>query len=340
MKHITRLGCLISSSLLLLSSCVEPEITSEEHALKVIAQHPADSFEYFVTQAGYPASPRIYFNEALLRQVSSQSTIYICLSQQRARMYVKGKVAADWPVSTGISSRPTPTGSYRILEKKEDHASTLWGRLYDADGKLLNRDADSRVVTVPEGGKFVGSAMPYWQRLTWDGIGMHIGRVVPGRKLSHGCIRMPRQAAARMFRLTTLGRTRVHVINEVESKFPKNARTAMHAQRIVANYRKYVADYANQHGADEDVEMTEVFLQSQEDLTYQLPSKHSVEHIELHEDALENPNIHPAAPAKISSSDEDDDAEAPVAASMPESTSGRMLSASQRRSGSARIIRL
>ncbi len=299
MKHITRLSCLLTASLLLFSSCSEPDLSSEEHALKVIAQHPADSFEYFVTQKNYPVSPLIYFNDKLLRQASSKSVIYICLSQQRARLYVKGAVAADWPVSTGAGDRATPTGSYRIIEKKADHASTLWGRLYDADGKVINRDANSTKITIPEGGKFVGSAMPYWQRLTWDGIGMHIGRVVPGRKLSHGCIRMPRKAAAKMFDLTTLNRTRVHIVDSVEAEFPRNAHTAMHAHKIVSNYRKYAADYAKQHGADEDVEMTEVFLLSQKNLASQLPAVSNFEHIELREDALNTPELHPSAAMNV-----------------------------------------
>ncbi len=290
---------MLSACMLVFSSCSELDLSSEEHALRVIAQHPADSFEYFVTQNNYPTSPLIYFNEELLRQTSSKSPIYICLSQQRARLYVKGKVAADWPVSTGAGSRATPTGSYRVIEKKADHASTLWGRLYNSDGKVINRDANATQITIPEGGKFVGSAMPYWQRLTWDGIGMHIGRVVPGRKLSHGCIRMPRQAASKMFALTTLNRTRVHIVDEVESEFPKSAHAAMHAQHIVSNYRKYAADYAKKHGADEDLELSEVFILSQANLANQLPAKSEVEHIILREDALEKPELHPSASMNV-----------------------------------------
>jgi lipoprotein-anchoring transpeptidase ErfK/SrfK len=32
--------------------------------------------------------------------------------------------------------------------------------------------------------------MPYWMRVTWFGIGMHIG-YVPDHAASHGCIRVP-----------------------------------------------------------------------------------------------------------------------------------------------------
>jgi hypothetical protein len=45
---------------------------------------------------------------------------------------------------------------------------------------------------VPEGGKFVGAPMRYWMRLTWDGVGHHIGPLPRSRRAaSHACIRGP-----------------------------------------------------------------------------------------------------------------------------------------------------
>jgi hypothetical protein len=46
--------------------------------------------------------------------------------------------------------------------------------------------------------------MPYMQRITWSGVAMHQG-VVPGHPASHGCIRLPREFAQRLWRITKVG---------------------------------------------------------------------------------------------------------------------------------------
>jgi hypothetical protein len=49
--------------------------------------------------------------------------------------------------------------------------------------------------------------MPYMQRITWSGIALHAG-VVPGHPASHGCIRLKKDFAVRLWHLTRRG-TRV-----------------------------------------------------------------------------------------------------------------------------------
>lgn len=178
-----------------------------------------DSYEHFVCNHGYPKTMEIYRNAELLKKADRRSAVHICLKQQRGRLYVGGQVAADWPVSTGVSGRETPTGSYVVLEKKKDYASNLYGNIKDANGRTVKRNADITKDPVPEGGAFVGSPMPNWQRLTWDGMGMHTGKVRAGERLSHGCIRTPGSMATELFNITATG-TRVHVNESVESCFP------------------------------------------------------------------------------------------------------------------------
>jgi lipoprotein-anchoring transpeptidase ErfK/SrfK len=48
--------------------------------------------------------------------------------------------------------------------------------------------------------------MPYMQRLTWYGIALHAGRV-PGYPASHGCIRLPKSYARKLYALTDYGTT-------------------------------------------------------------------------------------------------------------------------------------
>ena len=68
--------------------------------------------------------------------------------------------------------------------------------------------------------------MPLWQRLTGDGVGMHIGKVRAGHRLSHGCIRTPGDMARELYRVTRVG-TRVSVIKNIEPNYP--AREALAA---------------------------------------------------------------------------------------------------------------
>ena len=48
--------------------------------------------------------------------------------------------------------------------------------------------------------------MPYWQRITGYGIGMHVGNIpTPGQPASHGCIRMPKEFAPLLYEVTKVG---------------------------------------------------------------------------------------------------------------------------------------
>ena len=176
-------------------------------------------YEEFITNGYYPEVMDIYTDDALLAQANASCPVFICLSQQRGRLYVGNQVAADWPVSTGIPGRDTPTGKFRITQKKEQYASNRYGKMYDANGKCISTDADAFKDPIPPGGKFVGSPMPNWQRLTSDGVGMHTGKVRAGQRLSHGCIRTPHSMAVKLFGITAVG-TRVTVCDHPEEQFP------------------------------------------------------------------------------------------------------------------------
>lgn len=180
-----------------------------------------DGYELFVKAIPkYPNTMVIYRNSELMKKATPDCPIYICLSQQRGRLYVDGKVAADWPVSTGTSNHPTPTGTFPVLEKKKDYTSHTWGKIFDAEGKCVNSNANTRSDSIPEGGKFEGSPMPNWHRMTATGIGMHTGRVRAGRQLSHGCIRTPGRMASELYSITATGRTKIIVNKEVEACYP------------------------------------------------------------------------------------------------------------------------
>ena len=128
--------------------------------------------------------------EAPLQLAVSQALeggVVIVISKASQQMYVfqRSKLWAVSPVSTGKKGKETPSGVFAILQKKEFHRSNLYSN----------------------------APMPFMQRLTWDGIAIHAGRL-PGYPASHGCIRLPDDFAQALFQLTGFESTAVIVVNE------------------------------------------------------------------------------------------------------------------------------
>ncbi|MBQ2379557.1 MAG: L,D-transpeptidase, partial [Akkermansia sp.] len=247
----TSLGLMVLLTMSSCTSCLFPSLLPEDkQAISTIKQQikalPKDksiesdnyeisSYEYFVSHLYYLETAVAYRDEALMAKADASCPVYICLSQQRGRLYVDGKVALDWPVSTGKENTPTSRGRFVILEKKKEHSSGRFGEILDADGKVVEADADSRKHTVPPGGKWKGADMPNWMRLTDFGIGMHTGVVVPGMRLSHGCIRLPHNISTILFETLALN-SRVYVQDGVEECFP--CKEAMQEGEIRRSNRK------------------------------------------------------------------------------------------------------
>lgn len=95
--------------------------------------------------------------------------VEISLANQRVRLYKSGRIEYETKCSTGRKGFSTPTGEFVITGKDRLRVSNL----YDAE-------------------------MPFFMRLSESPVGMHQG-VVPDFPASHGCIRLPREAAKRLF---------------------------------------------------------------------------------------------------------------------------------------------
>ncbi len=145
-------------------------------------------------------------------QIKGDVYVKVVLKEQRAYVY-RGKSEIGWSyVATGISKYPTPVGSFQVLERTADKHSNLYGKIYDAHGKVINSDAKSGRDPIPEGGRFVGAHMAYWMRISLDGLGLHVGPIPnPGHPASHGCIRLPRAAAQKIFDTVRVG-TPVYIV--------------------------------------------------------------------------------------------------------------------------------
>ncbi len=102
--------------------------------------------------------------------------VVVGLSDQQAYLYRGSELMAVAAVSSGATKTPTPTGIFQVLEKKTMHHS----RKYD------------------------NAPMPFMHRIDRFGVALHAGHN-PGRPASHGCVRLPKQFAQKLFSATSVG---------------------------------------------------------------------------------------------------------------------------------------
>lgn len=132
-----------------------------------------------VAQLGIASSEALTPGEFVWKDAGSSSepvTVTVSLPLQRAYVYRGSTLIGVSTVSTGKAGHETPVGEFEILQKKVNHKSNLYN----------------------------DAPMPYMQRLTWDGIALHAGKI-PGRPASHGCIRLPAAFAKKLFAATQMG---------------------------------------------------------------------------------------------------------------------------------------
>lgn len=163
------------------------------------------TYDHFKAMKEYPKTKKVWKNEAVLAKTnSSNSRLVLSRKLQRGFLMKGDEVAMDYPISSGKSGFRTPGGNFKIMEKTVTKSSNLYGKVYDAEGnRIYGKEKPS---DVPEGGKFVGAPMPYWMRITGDGVGHHIGNIPSSHyPASHGCVRGPRSAIPTVFRKVGIG---------------------------------------------------------------------------------------------------------------------------------------
>jgi lipoprotein-anchoring transpeptidase ErfK/SrfK len=130
--------------------------------------------------------------------------IRLSLGEQKAYFYKGDQLVGVSILSTGREGYGTPSGSFKILQKNQDHVSSVYGDYVDAvTGEVVKKDIDRRKDPMPKGAKYDGAKMPFFMRIH-GGVGMHAG-FLPGYPASHGCIRMPAFMAESFFRNANLG---------------------------------------------------------------------------------------------------------------------------------------
>jgi lipoprotein-anchoring transpeptidase ErfK/SrfK len=142
--------------------------------------------------------------------------IEIDLSAQKAFLLHDGGVVYESPISSGRPGFRTRTGNFTVVQKDEDHLSTMYGSIVDASGRTVVAGADSGM-KVPPGGKFIAAPMHHFLR--FDGAtGLHAGHL-PGYPASHGCVRMPQAKAALFYNIVEVG-TPVRVYGTAPNNTP------------------------------------------------------------------------------------------------------------------------
>jgi lipoprotein-anchoring transpeptidase ErfK/SrfK len=132
----------------------------------------------------------------------SPYSVEIDLERQTAYLIRGRRIVLASEISSGRSGHLTETGAFKIIEKEQNHFSSLYGKIIDRNGRTVVADADADMA-VPRGGKFLPAPMRYFMRFH-DAIGMHAG-YLPGYPASHGCIRMPEQNAIAFFNAIEVG---------------------------------------------------------------------------------------------------------------------------------------
>jgi L,D-transpeptidase catalytic domain len=123
-----------------------------------------------------PSRPAPPVEAAAPRPAGDPIMAVVSIKSQEVTFYDADGWILRAPVSTGVKGRETPAGVFAVVEKDEDHRSTMYDDAW----------------------------MPHMQRITWNGVALH-GGPLPGYAASHGCIRMPYGFAEKLFTKTRIG---------------------------------------------------------------------------------------------------------------------------------------
>ena len=135
------------------------------------------------------------------------SSLIVSLFDQKAWLLNgSGEPVLSTDVSTGVPGKETPEGTFPVLERLETKRSNRYGRFVDIESReVIVKESWKHSGPPPPGTEYEGISMPYWMRLTWDGIGMHVGRFPKRTRASFGCIRVVGKAQELIYEKTRMG---------------------------------------------------------------------------------------------------------------------------------------
>lgn len=184
------------------SLALTPSVQAQETTSTSTASHPKQAYSSKgVVSRQYSVQDRVRYqlwnytwkpdpNQPITR-------IEVRIGEQKVVVYQGDSVAGVSPTTTGKPGHDTPTGHYSILAKDIDHKSNLYGVFVDANGYVVDGNAEAGQ-KAPAGAAYDAADMPYYLRIREDGVGLHAG-FLPGYPASHGCIRLPHAFAELLF---------------------------------------------------------------------------------------------------------------------------------------------
>ena len=107
---------------------------------------------------------------------AAKLSIVVDLTAQEAKLLRDGQTVMVTKVSSGKKEKPTPPGRYVVTQKYTDWRSNLYHN----------------------------ASMPFFLRLSCGSVGLHAG-VIPGYPASHGCVRLPKEIAQKLYQLVPKG---------------------------------------------------------------------------------------------------------------------------------------
>ena len=152
---------------------------------------------------------------------ADETKVKISLWDQKAWLLNgDGKTILETDVSTGVPGKETPEGIFPVLERIEEKRSNRYGKFVNKETReVVVEKAWEHQGAVPEGSEYEGIAMPYWMRLTWYGIGVHVGEFNKRARASFGCVRVVDEAQEKIYRKTMLGTEVEIVANSLQSLY-------------------------------------------------------------------------------------------------------------------------
>jgi hypothetical protein len=184
----------IVSAVLLLAACEgdDPRVAQSQYLGGVYGSGPVST-----------SAPRDSISYWDGDGVAGKPSIKISLGEQKAYFYKGGQLVGISQLSTGREGMGTSTGSFKIIQKDQNHVSSQYGDYVDGSDNVVVANIDVGKDPKPPGTHFKGAPMPYFMRIV-GGTGMHAG-YLPGYPASHGCIRMPEFMAENFFRSVAVG---------------------------------------------------------------------------------------------------------------------------------------
>ncbi len=153
-------------------------------------------------------SPSWKVNKKLYNKAEAAETeVVVSIWDQKAWLLdAEGMVILKTDVSTGVPGKDTPVGKHKVLEKMKQKRSNRYGKYVDIKTrKPVVEKSWLHEGPVPAGSVYEGTEMPYWMRLTWSGVGVHVGDFKKRTRASFGCIRVHEDAQPLIFGKTLVG---------------------------------------------------------------------------------------------------------------------------------------